>query len=252
MRILRPEAQAETTVPLAAAEFGAWGRLRSKGERLATAAAARPYLATLAILALNATLTVLFVALGQLLFADSRELFRELMPGTWLSFAELLFMAAVAWTIQLRLTGSTRLRLDNLWGLTAAVFLVFAVDEITQATIFLADLLAEAGALAPAGFKDLDAFLLVVLFLAAGLAMLRYAGELLAHPRSVGLLCIGVMLGMGSQTLDSLLPATEQEFVAEESLKLAAEAFLIGGYLLVLHRVANLGPGLPRESTDRV
>jgi hypothetical protein len=241
MRFLRPATHAETTIPLPRPEFGRWARLRFGAERLAARGATRPYRATLLVMGLNVVLGVAFVALGQLLFSDPAELFRELMPGTWLSFVELLFIAAVALLIQREVSGEARLRLDNLWGLSAAVFLVFAVDEITQATIFLADLLTAVGALAPAGFKDLDAFLLVVLFLAAGVAMLRYAGELLAHPPAAALLCVGLLLGAASQTLDSTLATTESEFVAEESLKLAAEAFIVGGFLLVLHRVRR-GP----------
>jgi hypothetical protein len=241
MRFLRPATHAETTIPLPRAEFGRWASLRAGVESLAARGAARPYRATLLIVGLNLALCVLFVALGQVLFSDPAELFRELMPGTWTSFAQLLFVAAVALVIQREVSGEERLGLRNLWGLSAAVFLVFAIDEITQATIFLADLLVAVGALAPAGFRDLDAFLLVVLFLAAGVAMLRYARELLAHPPAAALLCVGIMLGIASQTLDSALAATESEFVAEESLKLTAEAFIVGGFLLVLHRVRR-GP----------
>ena len=252
MSFLRPATQSETTVPLPRPQYGWLARGRSRGEGLIAAAAARPYIATLRILILNAVLAAACVGLGHLLFADSRELFRELMPATLVSFLELLFLAAVAWTINVAVAAPNRPRVDNLWGLSAVVFLVFAVDEITQATIFLADLLAAAGALAPAGFKDLDAFLLVILFLAAGLVLLRHAGEVLAHPPALALLCIGVLLGMGSQTLDSLLPATEQEFVAEESLKLAAEAFLIGGYLVVLHRVTRRSAEPAHQQPGRV
>jgi hypothetical protein len=251
MSFLRP-ATTDSTVALPRPQSGAWTRFGRGRDRLVDAAAARPYLATITILAANVALAAAFLALGELLFADAAELFRELMPGTWLSFAELLFIAAVAWAIDRELSGSARLRLDSFWGLSAAVFLIFAIDEITQATIYLADLLAGAGALAPAPFKDLDAFLLVVLFLAAGLVMIRHVGDLFRHLPAVGLLGIGVLLGIGSQTLDSLWRATEGEFVAEESLKLAAEAFLIGGYLLVLHRIRAAGGEPTRPDASRV
>ena len=212
-----------------------------RSEGLAQAAAARPYRAIGAILALNAALAVAFILAGQALFSDSAEFFRELMPGTWLSFAELLFVAAIAAAIHRGLSGSRRIRLDNFWGLSAAVFAFFAFDEITQLTVFLSSALTSVGTLAPSGFKDLDAFLLTVVFLAAGTVLVRHVRELLAHRAATVVLAVGVLLGMASQTLDSTLASTSSEFVAEEGLKLAAEPFLIGGYLLVLHSVLRRG-----------
>jgi hypothetical protein len=201
-------------------------------------AAGRPYLATLALLGLNATLAAAFVPIGAALFADPAELFRELMPGTWLSFAELLLIAATAWAIHRRLEPpARRRRLDSFWGASAIIFVVFAVDEITQATIFLADGLTRAGALAPAPFKDLDSFLITAVFLASGAVLLRYLRDLLRYPAALGLLIVGGALGVGMQALDSLFASTSDEFVAEESLKLAAEPFLLGAYLVVLDRV---------------
>jgi hypothetical protein len=184
-------------------------------------------------------LAVAFILAGQALFADQAEFFRELMPGTWLSFAQIAFIAVIALAIHGELIPGARLRLDNLWGISVAVFLVFAFDEATQLTIFLADGLTAAGAQTPVGFKDLDAFLVTVLLVAGGAALLRYGRALLAHPAAVVLLAIGVGLGAGSQALDSLFASTPSEFAAEESLKLAAEPFLIAGYLLVLHRVTR-------------
>lgn len=242
MRFLKAAADQETAFPLQGADVGVWRERLARAERLVIRAAQRPYRAILALLALNLALIAVFVGLGELLFSDPAEFFRELMPGTWLSFVELLVVAVAAWAIYQRATGSSRLQIDNFWAISVVVFVVFAIDEATQATIFAADALAKFGALAPAGFKDLDAFLLVVLFLAAGAAMLRYGRELLAHPPALAVLFLGVLLGAASQTLDSLLPATQAEFVAEESLKLTAEAFLVGGYLVVLHRVLKSTP----------
>jgi hypothetical protein len=218
-----------------------WTSTVDRGQRLATAAASRPYATILKILLLNASLTIAFIFAGLLLFSDPAEFFRELMPGTWLSFAELLFVAAIAVAIQREALGSRRPRLDNFWGLSAVVFAIFAFDEITQFTVFLSHALTSLGALAPQGFKDLDAFLLSVLFLAAGAALIRYARDLLPYRAAIGVLAVGVLLGMASQSLDSALASTSGEFVAEESLKLAAEPFLIGGYLLVLHRFLARG-----------
>jgi NAD(P)-dependent dehydrogenase (short-subunit alcohol dehydrogenase family) len=64
-------------------------------------------------------------------------------------------MAAAAWAIYRAVTGADRLRLNNFWALSVVVFCVFAIDEITQATIFLADALAAAGAVVVG--SDLDA-----------------------------------------------------------------------------------------------
>jgi hypothetical protein len=192
---------------------------------------------TFSLLAVNLALIGVFVAVGELLFADPAELFRELMPGTLLSVAQLAFVAVIAWAIHRTVSPGRGLRLDNFWGLSVVVFTVFAIDEATQLTIFLADGLTALGTLAPAGFSDLDAFLVTVLILAGAMALARYAWTLRSHPLALVLLAIGVALGAASQTLDSVLSSTSSEFVAEESLKLAAEPFLIGGYLVVLGRV---------------
>ena len=189
----------------------------------------------LAILAADLVLIGLFIPTGKLVFDDPAELFRELMPGTLLSVAQLLFLAVIALAIHRHAVGP-RLRLNNLWGISVVVFTVFAIDEATQLTIFLGHALRSAGALAPAGFHDLDAFLLTILLLAGGAALLRYGRTLLSYPGAIVLLGIGFVLGAASQTLDSVLAVSSGEFVVEDSLKLAAEPFLIGGYLLILHR----------------
>jgi hypothetical protein len=237
MKRIRPAAEDKAVIGLQPAAAGSWAGLRSRAEHLALEAASRPYRSMLVLLAVNLGFVALFVPAGELLFSDPAEFLRELMPGTWLSFAELSLIAIVAWTIHLELTGSPRLRLNSFWALSAIVFAVFAFDEITQLTIFLADGLTALGTLAPAGFRDLDAFLLTVMFLAAGALLLRYGRDLLPHPAAIALLGAGVVLGVASQGLDSVLASTSGEFVAEESLKLAAEPFILGGYLVVLYRV---------------
>jgi hypothetical protein len=55
-------------------------------------------------------------------------------------------------------------------------------------------------------------------------------------------ICIGVLLGAGSQALDSVVAVSSSEFVAEETLKLAAEAFLIGGFLVALRDLRDREP----------
>jgi hypothetical protein len=214
---------------------GRWQWAIARAVGAARAAATRPLAVTGALLTINLLLIGCFVLAGEIAFADPAEMFRELMPGTWLSVAQLAAVAAIAWAIHRELIGPG-LRLDNFWGISVVVFAAFVIDEATQLTIFLGDALAAAGALAPAGFRDLDAFLLTVMLLAAGAALLRYGRTLLSHPGGLVLLAIGVVLGAASQTLDAVLASTTGEFVAEESLKLTAEPFLIGGYLLALQR----------------
>jgi hypothetical protein len=242
----------ERREPLVGAPAGRrwWTPAADRGERLALAAASRPYAAILAILLLNALLALAFIGLGELLFSDPAEFLRELMPGTWLSFAELLFVAAIAAAIHRQAFGSRRPRLDNFWGLSVVVFIVLAIDEITQFTVFLSSVLTSLGTLAPLGFKDLDAFLLSVLLLAAVAVLLRYARDVLPYPAAIVVFAIGGALGVASQGLDSALASTSSEFVAEESLKLAAEPFIIGGYLLVLYRFLGHVRN-PTRSRDR-
>src|SRR5687768_18218979 len=117
---------------------GGWlTRIADRGERLALRLSARPYAAMAGVLAVNAILAGLFILAGEVLFDDPAEFFRELMPGTWLSFLELLFVASIASTIHRLGGGSGRMGLSDFWGLSAAVFAAFAFLEITQLTQFL-------------------------------------------------------------------------------------------------------------------
>lgn len=221
-----------------------WTRLADRSERLAIRASGRPFATIGLVLIVNTVLAAIFIGAGELLFSDPAEFFRELMPGTWLSFLELLFVASIASTIYHQGGGTGRMGLDNFWGLSAAIFSFFAFVEITQINRFLSDALSSVGTLAPEGFIDLDGFLLSVLLLLAAAGLLFYVRDLFAHPRAMAILALGVFVGATSQALDATLHTTSAEFVAEESAKLAAEAFLIGGYLLVLQRVLRSGPVL--------
>ena len=116
--------------------------------------------------------------------------------------------------------------------------MVFAVDEITQAGMFLSELLEGACGVAPAGgFNDLDSVLLVLLFAGCGLLLASRAAVLLKYPLTLVLLAIGVVLGAASQALDSFVTPTDWEFVAEEALKLTAEPFFIAAFLVALATV---------------
>jgi hypothetical protein len=214
--------------------IAAW---RQELDRLAFAASARPYRTLTLILAINLAAMTLFVAAGELLFGDPAEFFRELMPGTWWSGVQLLFIAAIAWGIHRRLYADAHRRLGSFWALAAIFFLIFALDEVTQATIFLADLFTALGAVAPQGFHDIDALLLGLLFLTAALVLLPYLGDLLRHPAAVAVLLPGIALGVASQALDTLGSPSAAHIITEECLKLGAEAWLIGGFLVALRAV---------------
>jgi hypothetical protein len=188
------------------------------------------------MLALNASAAALFVPAG-LAAGDQALLFRELMPGTWLSFAELGFIAYVAWSVHLLENPGARWHRD-FWGLCGVFFLVFAIDEITQATLFAGKFLSQSLDLAPArGFNDVDSVILTLGFAGAALVLLPRALVLLRHPLTLALLAVAGLLGAASQGLDSFVEASRWEFVAEESLKMGAEAFFIGAFLVALRDV---------------
>jgi hypothetical protein len=209
------------------------GALVARADRLAVQAAERPGPALLALLGLNLVAAACFVVVG-LALGDQALLFRELAVGTWLSFAQLLFIAAVAWGVHRR-GHPGKPWYASFWGLCAVIFLVFAFDEITQFMIFLSHWLESGFGLTPAeGFHDLEAVLLSLLFALAALVVLPRVIELFDHPEALLVLGIAVCLGAVSQTLDSVAPATRWEFVAEETFKLSAEAFFVGGFLLAL------------------
>jgi hypothetical protein len=210
-------------------------------EGLAVELSARPLTVCAGVVGLNLGLAACFVGAGSLA-GDEALLFRELAPATLLSFAELLLIAAAAHAAH-RVAAPGRRVWGSFWGLAAAIFLVFAFDEITQSLIFLSAVLEDAFALAPrGGFHDLEAVLLSLLFAGSALVLLPRSRALLRHPVAVTLILLGGLLGVASQSLDSFAPATRSEFVAEETLKLGAEALLLGGFLVALDRLRSGEP----------
>lgn len=208
----------------------------------AVAAARHPLRVLAALVAINLALLPLFIGAG-LALGDQALLLREGAPGTVLSFALLLAVAVAARAVFLR-DGAT------FWRLSAAVFVVFAIDEITQAGMFLSEWLGGAFGVAPAGgFNDLDSVLLVLLFAGCGLLLASRAAVLFKHPLTLLLLGIGAVIGAASQALDSFVTPTRWEFVAEESLKLTAEPFFIAAFLAALATVLRRqGPAGPSAS----
>lgn len=223
----------------------ALSRIHEWLRELATAASERPLRSLRTVLVLNLVAAALFVPLGLALASDQALLFRELAPGTWLSFAQLLFIAATAWAVyetDERAAARRSLpgwrRYDDFWALSVGLFLLFAIDEVTQATVFLGKWMSGGlGVSPPAPFNDIDAILLVLLFGTGALILSRRATILRGHPRALALFVVAGLSGAASQTLDAVVPATRWEFVAEESFKMVAEAFFIGAYLVVLRDV---------------
>jgi hypothetical protein len=184
------------------------------------------------ILAVNAALAVCFTAFGWALLGDQAAFYRELMPGTWLSAALLLFTAATALAIH-RAAGATGRR--DFWSLSAIVFVVLAVDELSQPTVFVSKWLkSEHQIAAPAPFNDVDSILVVALLVGCFALLARHALVLLRHRTTILLFAIGLALGAASQALDSVVEPSRWEFVAEECLKLSAIPFVLAGYLAAL------------------
>ena len=161
------------------------------------------------------------------------------MPGTWLSAALLLFTAATALAIH-RAAGTPGRR--DFWSLSAIVFVVLAVDELTQPTVFVSKWLkSEHQIAAPAPFNDIDSILLVALLAGCVALLARHALVLLRHRTTIVLFAVGLALGAASQTLDSVVEPTKWEFVAEECLKLSAIPFVLAGYLAALRDIRGSG-----------
>lgn len=210
-------------------------RLVELSDRVVMRLAGRPLAALAALVGLSLGLSACFAGAGRLA-GDDALFFRELAPGTWLSFAGLVLVASVAGAIHRRESGA-RHWYQTFWGLCAAAFLVFAFDEITQSAIYLSHLLESFGLTATGGFHDLEAVLLTLGFAAVGLVLLPRAFVLRHHPAALCLLALAALIGAASQGLDSFARATPAEFVAEESLKLLAEAVFAGGFLVALRDV---------------
>jgi hypothetical protein len=215
--------------------------LAERADALAVRLSERPGRVLGLTLALDLALAAFFVGFGLLVFGDQAEMFRELMPGTYLSFAQLLLIAAAAWAVHRRSDPPAAWH-GTFWGLIAIAFLVFAFDEITQSAIFLSHALEDLGLRSAAGFHDLEAVLLTLMFAGVGLVLLPRSIVLFRYPGTLALLVVAAVLGAASQGLDSFAPATRWEFVAEETLKLSAEAFFIGAFLMALHELTARRP----------
>jgi hypothetical protein len=217
-------------------------RSRSLGERAVLAAESisdRPLAALAQLLAAIAALALCFTAFGWVLLGDQAAFYRELMPGTWLSAALLLFIAATAVALH-RAAGTPGKR--DFWSLSAIVFVVLAFDELAQPTVFVSKWLkSEHQIAAPAPFNDIDSILVVALLAGCVALLARHALVLLRHHTTIVLFAVGLALGAASQTLDSVVEPSKWEFVAEECLKLSAIPFVLAGYLAALRDIRGSG-----------
>ena len=230
---------AEIAAPAVPTPATGWRGTLERAVAASELAARRPFGTLGRILALNAGLAVVFTLFGWALLGDQAAFYRELMPGTWLSAALLLFTAATAVAIH-RVAGVDGQR--DFWSLSAMVFVALAVDELTQPTVFLSKWLkSEHGVAAPGAFNDVDSLLVWTLLAGCVAVLARHALVLLRHRTTILLFAIGLALGMASQTLDSLVEPSRWEFVAEECLKLSAIPFVLAGYLAALRD--NRGTG---------
>jgi hypothetical protein len=202
-------------------------------------ASARPLALLGRLLASIAALAACFTGFGWVLLDDQAAFYRELMPGTWLSAALLLFTAATALAIH-RIAGAAGRR--DFWSLSAIVFVVLAVDELAQPTVFVSKWLkSEHQIAAPAPFNDVDSILVVTLLVGCVALLARHALVLVRHRTTIVLFAIGLALGAASQTLDSVVEPSRWEFVAEECLKLSAIPFVLAGYLAALRDIRGSG-----------
>ena len=240
MKVLGPtSAAADIAASPIPATQPRWRGLVERAVVASHTASTRPLPVLGRILAAGAALAVCFTAFGWALLDDQAAFYRELMPGTWLSAALLLFTAATALAIH-RAAGEPARR--DFWSLSAIVFVVLAVDELAQPTVFVSKWLkSEHQIAAPAPFNDVDSILVVTLLAGCLVLLARHALVLLRHRTTVLLFAIGLALGAASQTLDSVVEPTRWEFVAEECLKLSAIPFVLVGYLAALRDIRGSG-----------
>ena len=222
----------------------------ARADALAVRLAARPWRAFALLLAANLVLAACFVAGGLAFFDDQAELFRELQPATILSFGQLLFVAAIAWAVHRRVDQAAALVAELLGAQRGGVPRIrlrrdHPVGDLRQPCPGGLVRRASAG-----GFHDLEAVLLTLLFATVAVTLLPRALVLMRHPRALALLGMAVGLGAASQGLDSFAAATQWEFVAEEALKLAAEVFFIGGFLLALRDVTRQSATRPEPAAS--
>jgi hypothetical protein len=239
VKVTGPTTAAELAASPVAAPQTRGHSLVDRAVAASVSASERPLVLLAQMLGSIAVLAMCFTAFGWALLDDQAAFYRELMPGTWLSAALLLFTAATALAIH-RHAGTPGRR--DFWSLSAIVFVVLAVDELAQPTVFVSKWLkSEHQIAAPGPFNDIDSILVVALLVGCLALLARHALVLLRHRTTIVLFGIGLVLGAASQTLDSVVEPSRWEFVAEECLKLSAIPFVLAGYLAALRDTRGSG-----------
>lgn len=191
------------------------------------------------LLTANVVLGAAGVALGLGLLDDPALYFRELMPGTLLSAAQILAAALVARSIHLRDRRGRRWP-ESFWGLSAVLLSVLVVVELAQPMVYLSHWLRDDyGLRAPLGISDIDGLLMSLMLAAVAALLALRARDVFRYPRALGLFACAALLGATSQFIDATFRVSAWEFVVEDSAKALAGAFLLAGYLAVLGAITR-------------
>ena len=221
------------------AASGRLARAFAAADATAVRYSARPGAVLAWLLAANVVLAVVGVTAGIVLLDDPALYFRELMPGTLLSAAQILAAAIAARAIHLR-DGRKRRWPESFWGLSAALLGVLVVVELAQPVVYLSHWLRDdLGLTAPSGIADIDGLLMSFLLAAVAVVLAARARDVLRYPRALALFGCAALLGATSQFIDATFEVSAWEFVVEDTLKALAGAFLLVGYLAVLGTVSR-------------
>lgn len=182
--------------------------------------------------------------------------FKEAMPITWLSFVQLLAVAAISWhiyTLRKKAYGSHNPRsLHILWLIIAAGFVFLAVDEIAKIHEGIDHLIHMILRMEETGLTDRIDDVIVLGYGLVGIGVLYYfRHEMKNFTSAMPLLIVGFALMflmvatdiatnrkdiLSSLVSEPYLSATLYPWlgVMEEALKILAEAALLGGFYCCL------------------
>lgn len=222
------ENRAEAAMPVTLGRLHRWS---ARADELAVGLAPTPLRALRNLLLFTLATLAVGIPLGELVRGDAALWLREGMPGTWVSAAVLGFTAVIARAALRREAGSPAWH-QSFWGLSAAIFALLVCVELLQPTMFASHWLEDRmGAVAPFGIENVDAFLMIAVMLGVALILAPRALVLRRHPLTLGLLCVGAVIAIACQALDSFMPGDELEFVLEDGLKSIGETFILAGFL---------------------
>jgi hypothetical protein len=222
---------------------------------------------------------LLFLAIaigdGQFFHGDPRRRFQEGQSGTWVSAAHLVAMGLVAWRILMLRKAQTRqpiLRSSLLiWALMAGGFFFLAADELFEIHEQVDLAIHSLFGITETSLTDRIDDLLVLLYLVIGLAAVCIArSELWRYRVTLPFFAAGFVLALAMVVLDvltndvdllrMLLPGVHLgsiflwAIVAEDVLKVLAEAFFLLGFIQALQMTRRMdaepsaGPATCRSS----